>query len=107
MKPWRTADGRIGGILLFSEVITTQVEASHALAESEVRFRATFENAAGSIAHLTYDCKWLRANKALCGILGYSVDELVAKSLREITHPDDYAGNLAYIERMCQGGIDS
>jgi PAS domain S-box-containing protein len=107
MRPWRTVDGRIGGILLHSEVITKQIEASHALAESEVRFRATFENAAVGIAHLTCDCRWLRANKALCCILGYSVDELVTKSLRDITHPDDHAGNLAYIKRMCQGGIDS
>jgi PAS domain S-box-containing protein len=107
MKPWRTADGRISGVLLFSEVITQQVEASHALAESEVRFRATFENAAVGIAHLTCDLKWLRANKALCCTLGYSVDELVTKSLREITHPDDHAGNLAHIERMRRGKIDS
>jgi len=28
MKPWRTVDGRIGGALLFSELITEQVEAS-------------------------------------------------------------------------------
>src|SRR5215467_9938154 len=50
MKPWRTADGRIGGALLFSEVITDQVAARRSLAESEARFRATFENAAVGIA---------------------------------------------------------
>jgi PAS domain S-box-containing protein len=41
MKPWRTADGRIGGALLFSEVITAQVEARRALADSEARFRSS------------------------------------------------------------------
>src|SRR5262249_21275830 len=46
MKPWYTADGRIGGALLFSEVVTEQVAVRRALADSEVRFRATFENAA-------------------------------------------------------------
>jgi hypothetical protein len=35
MKPWRTADGRIGGALRCSEAITDRVEA---LAEGEVRF---------------------------------------------------------------------
>jgi PAS domain S-box-containing protein len=62
MKPWRTADGRIGGALLFSEVITEQVTARRALADSEARFRATFENAAVGIAHLAPDLRWLRAN---------------------------------------------
>jgi PAS domain S-box-containing protein len=107
MKPWRTADGRIGGALLFSEVITEQVEARHAHAESEARFRATFENAAVGIAHLGPDLRWLRANEALCRILGYPVDELVTKSLQDITHPDDLAANLALVERMRAGMIDS
>jgi PAS domain S-box-containing protein len=107
MKPWRTADGRIGGALLFSEVITEQVAARHALADSEARFRATFENAAVGIAHLAPDLRWLRANEALCRILGYPVDELVTKSLQDITHPDDLAADLAQIERMLDGTIDS
>src|SRR5258707_11921587 len=93
--------------MLFAEVITEQVEARRALAESEARFRATFENAAGGIAHLAPDLRWLRANDALCRILGYPVDELVTKSLQDITHPDDLAAGLSQIDRMLDGTIDS
>ena len=107
MKPWRTAEDRIGGALLFSEVITEQVAGRRALADSEARFRATFENAAVGIAHLASDLRWLRANKALCRILGYPVDELVTKSLQDISHPDDLAADLAQVGRMCDGTIDS
>jgi PAS domain S-box-containing protein len=107
MKPWRNADGRISGALLFGEVITEQVEAKRALAESEARFRATFENAAVGIAHISPDLKWLRANGALCSILGYSVDELVTKSLQDITYPDDVAAQLAQIEQMRRREIDT
>jgi PAS domain S-box-containing protein len=107
MKPWYAADGRIGGALLFSEVVTEQVAVRRALAESEARFRATFENAAVGIAHLASDLRWLRANKALCRILGYPVDELVTKSLQDISHPDDLAADLAQVERMRDGTIDS
>jgi PAS domain S-box-containing protein len=82
-------------------------EARHAHAESEARFRATFENAAVGIAHLGPDLRWIRANEALCRILGYPVDELVTKSLQDITHPDDLAANLALVERMRAGMIDS
>jgi PAS domain S-box-containing protein len=107
MKPWRTVNGRIGGAMLFAEVITEQVEAKRALAESDVRFRATFENAAVGIAHLDPDLRWLRANEALCRLLGYPVDELVTKSLQDITHADDVAADLAQIEQMRDGKIDS
>jgi PAS domain S-box-containing protein len=107
MKPWRTADGRIGGALLFSELITEQIAAKRALAESEVRFRATFENAPVGIAHLSPELRWLRANGTFCRIIGWPIDELVDKSLREISHPDDFAHQLAHIEQIRQGKIDS
>ena len=100
MKPWRTADGRIGGAMLFNEVINEQIKARRALADSESRFRATFENAAVGIAHLGPDLRWLRANEALCCILGYPLDELVTKSLQDITHPDDLTADLSEVERM-------
>ena len=100
MKPWRTADGRIGGAMLFNEVITEQIRARRDLADSEARFRATFENAAVGIAHLGPDLRWLRANEALCCILGYPLDELLTKSLQDITHPDDLTADLSEVERM-------
>src|SRR5262249_47920752 len=83
MEPLRAVDGGIGGALLFSEVINEKVQARRALADSEARFRATFENAAVGIAHLAPDLRWLRANEALCRILGYTVDDLVTKSLQD------------------------
>jgi PAS domain S-box-containing protein len=107
MKPWRTANGRIGGALLFSESITEKVEARQALAESEARFRATFENAAVGIAHLDSNLRWIRANTALCRILGWPINELVTKSLSDITHPDDLARDLGHIQQMLEGVIDS
>jgi PAS domain S-box-containing protein len=107
MKPWRTTEGRIGGALLFSELITEQVEAKRSLADSEARFRATFENAAVGIAHLGADLRWLRANGAFCRIVGWPLNELVSKSLRDISHPDDLADELAHIEQMRLGKIDS
>jgi PAS domain S-box-containing protein len=78
-----------------------------AIRDYETRFRATFENAAVGIAHLGPDLRWLRANQALCRILGYPVDELVTKSLQDITHPDDLAADLAQIEQMRDRKINS
>jgi PAS domain S-box-containing protein len=107
MKPWRTADGGIGGALLAGDLITDEVKGRHAVAESEVRFRATFENAAVGIAHLSLDLRWLRANQTLCRIIGWPINELVTKSLQDITHPDDLEVDLAHLQQMRLGKIDN
>src|SRR5713101_162393 len=74
---------------------------------SEARLRAAFDNAAVGIAHIGPDGRWLRVNRALCRILGYPVDELLTKSFRDVTHPDDLAADLAQVELIREEKIDS
>jgi PAS domain S-box-containing protein len=107
MKPWQDAHGRIGGALLFSELVTQQVEMKQALHESEARFRATFENAAVGISHMTPDGRFLRFNKAQSRILGWPAGELITKSVQEITHPDDLAVELAQLKELEDGRVES
>ena len=107
MKPWRTADDRVGGALLAAELITKEIEAKHAVAESEARFRATFENAAVGISHVAPDGRFIRINKALSRLLGWPADELITKSVQEITYPGDLAFEVAEWERLRAGKVDS
>jgi PAS domain S-box-containing protein len=69
-----------------------------ALRESEERFRGTFENAGVGIGHFDFEGRWLRVNQKQCDILGYTREEIVKRSIQELTHPDD----LASIERFHQ-----
>jgi len=107
MKPWRATDGGLGGALLFFEIITAEVQARNALAESEERFRATFENAAVGIAHISPGLRYLRANEAASRIVGWPADEYITKRVPDITHPDDLPDDLGHIEQMARGKIDS
>jgi PAS domain S-box-containing protein len=107
MKPWRDSHGRIAGALLFSELVTEQVEIRHALHESESRFRATFENAAVGIAHMTPEGRYIRFNKAMSRILGWPADELFSKSIQELTYPDDLLDERAHCEQLRDGEVDS
>ncbi len=107
MKPWRDSHGRIGGALLFSELITDEIEIKHALYESESRARATFENAAVGISHVTPDGRFLRFNKALSRILDWPADELITKTVQDITHPDDLPDELAQLQSLSDGEADS
>jgi len=77
------------------------------LAESENRFRGAFEDSAigmglTSIAEDSLG-KWLKVNKALCNMLGYSEEELLARTFMQITHPDDIAMDLAAQDKLLQG----
>jgi PAS domain S-box-containing protein len=74
---------------------------------NEARFRATFDNAAVGIAHVAPDGRWLRVNGPLCRILGYSVDELLTKTFQDVTYSDDLAADLARVQLVREGKIDS
>ena len=90
------------------EIIAEQVKAKHALAQSEAQLRATFDNAAVGIAHVAPDGRYLRANEALCRVLGYPVDELLTKSFHDLfTYPDDIAAELDRLELVRQGKIET
>lgn len=70
------------------------------LLEAEERFLATFEQAAVGIAHVAPDGSWLRVNRRLTEIVGYSHEELLSKTFQEITHPDDLDTDMAFVKQM-------
>jgi two-component system sensor histidine kinase/response regulator len=85
---------------LFAAVAALICGLTAALRESEQRFRSTFDHAPIGIAHVGTDGKWLRVNRKLCDILGYTREELLARTFQEITHPDDLEPNLANVRRI-------
>lgn len=76
------------------------------LADSELRFRATFENAAVGIANVAIDGRWLRVNQQLCQIVGYPQEELLKKTFQDITHPDDLQADLERVQQLLDGKLD-
>ena len=71
-----------------------RVRKEESLRESEERFRGTFENAAVGIAHADTGGRFLRVNEKYCAIVGYGHEELIKKSIQDITHPEDVAATM-------------
>jgi diguanylate cyclase (GGDEF)-like protein/PAS domain S-box-containing protein len=75
------------------EDVTERRRSEDALREAEDRFRSAFDEAPIGMAMHAVDGRFLRVNRALCEITGYSRKELEATTFRSITHPDDLARN--------------
>ena len=73
------------------------------LQQSEARFEATFEQAAVGVALVGLDGRWLRVNRKLCEIVGYTEPELLQRSFQDITHPDDLAPDVALVQQLEAG----
>jgi PAS domain S-box-containing protein len=87
--PIMTETGVIIGVAIFSKDISKRKQTLEALRESEERFRGAFEQSPTGMCMITPDGVFLRANSALCLMLGYLEKELIGSSLYKITHPED------------------
>lgn len=98
--------GENSRIVLINDV-TEKIKAEVELHEAELRFRATFEQAAVGIAHVAPDGKWLHVNKKLCEITGYSKEELASLTFQDITFPDDLENDLKLLKKILAGEIET
>ncbi|MEQ9484984.1 PAS domain S-box protein [Coleofasciculus sp. F4-SAH-05] len=75
------------------------------LRESEDCFRKAFNYAASGMALVALDGYFLKANRYLCEMVGYSEAELLAKNCPEITHPSDLEAERDYTRQLLNGEI--
>src|SRR5918999_5296968 len=82
-------------------------EAVEALRASEERFRSAVHYSAIGMALVAPDGRFLEVNPALCRLVGYTRDELLARTFQDITHPDDLEADLRFVRRMLAGEIET
>jgi diguanylate cyclase (GGDEF)-like protein/PAS domain S-box-containing protein len=75
-----------------------------ALRESEERFRSAFDHAAG-MALVAADGRWIKVNRSLCDMLGYTQDQLLATNFQAITHTDDIGTLMANVGKLLAGDL--
>ncbi len=71
-----------------------RAEAEEGRREAEARFSSSFRDAAIGMALARTDGRLLQANRAFCGIVGYSEAELLEMTLEDVTHPEDLGVDL-------------
>ena len=88
------------GVMIFGACATSIAYAAlfdiipHTIRTSDERFRVAFQRAGIGVSILNPDGTFLEANQALCDMLGYTEQELKAKTFLELTVPEDVASSL-------------
>jgi PAS domain S-box-containing protein/diguanylate cyclase (GGDEF)-like protein len=92
-----------------NENVRAETREAHRIArESEERFKGAFDGAPiGMVLHSIDDGagRLFQVNRAMSDITGYSEDELLGKSLLELTHNDDAEESLALIAGLRSGEV--
>jgi diguanylate cyclase (GGDEF)-like protein/PAS domain S-box-containing protein len=70
-------------------------------------FQKSFDHAAVGMAHMSVQGHWLRVNRKLCAITGYTEPELMALSFKGITHPDDAGRDQQSLVQLMSNQIPS
>jgi PAS domain S-box-containing protein len=75
------------------------------LAQSEHRFRSTFEQAPIGIAHMSQNGRLTLVNRRFCDIVGCPPDNMLSRTIQDITHPDDLQVFEEHLRLLLQGKI--
>ena len=95
--------------LLYREAqneIAERKRAETALQESDQRFSKAFEYAINGMTLTSLDGRWLKVNRAVCEMVGYSEQELLSADFQDITHPDDLKADAQFHQQLLSGEID-
>jgi PAS domain S-box-containing protein len=85
----------------------TELSRAQERLEYEATFRAMFNlSSVGKIEVEPRSTRFLRANSAMCKFLGYSEEELLARTVQEVTHPDDRDHSRELAARLDAGESD-
>ena len=111
VRPWRKADGTVGGIVILTLDITERKKAEEALRESQRKIRSIFLAAPIGIGVVS-DRIFQDVNERFCKISGYSKNELIGQSSRIIYPTDEdyeYVGSATYsmIEESGKGAVET
>lgn len=108
---------KVGGKIVFTAFVRDISDAyrqaeqrqrtEETLRESEERFRSAFDHAAIGMALVAIDGRWLKVNRSLCDLVGYTEQELLSLSFQDITHPEDMEVDLSYARQLIAGEIRS
>lgn len=91
-----------GAVVVFTDV-TERKKMERDLHESDELFRNAFEVSKTGMALIGLDNKYLTVNNALCEMVGYTREELLALDWMRLTHPEDVEAHIDLSTQLLAG----
>jgi PAS domain S-box-containing protein len=88
-RPWYEADKSVGGFIIYTEVITEQVEAEDKLRSSEEKYRLLVENQNDLIVKVDTEGRFLFVSPSYCRMFDKTEKELLGSNFMPFVHEDD------------------
>src|SRR5271166_1861806 len=85
--------------------ISERKRAEDELRLSEARFFSAFEHAPIGMALVAPDTSFIKVNRTLCELLGYTPEELHLKTFKDVTYPDDVEASEQYAKQVLAGDV--
>jgi PAS domain S-box-containing protein len=99
------AHGKVTRLIGAMSNISDQKATENALRHSVEQFRSAFEYAPIGKAIVTLHGSFLRANAALCELLGYTEEDLQRTDFQSLTHPEDLDADQKLMQALIDGKI--
>ncbi|SDR65024.1 PAS domain-containing hybrid sensor histidine kinase/response regulator [Christiangramia echinicola] len=98
-----------GEDLIISQVedITSRKELEFEAKENAKRFKSAFEYSPNGMGVVSLDGTWLMVNQNLSSMFGYSKEEFMTKTFRELTHLEDLKKDTPQLQSLLNFEIDT
>lgn len=99
--------GNAAQIIGISWDITEMVKARQEVETGKNMFEGAFQYSAIGMALISPEGRWIKVNKRVCQITGYSESELMQLTFQDITHPEDLATDVMQVQQMLRNEIET
>ncbi len=103
VSPLYGPNGNPERLLCISRDITEQHQADEHLKQSELLFSTAFDSSIMGLVISDAKGVIMRANEAFCRIVGHSMEDVLGKTSKAITHPDDLQQNVEELRKIEEG----
>jgi PAS domain S-box-containing protein len=99
-RPWYEADNTIGGIIVYTEVITERKRIENEIKLRNEELETFFNCALDLLCIANTDGYFVRLNKEWEKVLGFSLDDLHNKRFLDFIHPDDLEATQLVLQKL-------
>ena len=103
----RNPDDEADYYIAFVQDVTERKKIEDNLKLSERRFRSAFDNTVFGMALIDLDGNYFQVNPAFCKMLGYDEEELLQKSIKDVSPPEEGVEGMSRLEKILKGKLPS